>query len=141
VTPIARTAQLAAIVESAVRTREPGKHPATRTFQALRMFVNDELGQIERGLEAAHALLAPRGRLVVISFHSLEDRLVKQFMRRHASEDPMWAGLPEVPLHARPTLRLVGRKIRAGEAEVAANPRARSAVLRVAEKLGERVAA
>ena len=141
VTPIARTAQLAAIVESAVRTREPGKHPATRTFQALRMLVNDELGQIERGLEAAHALLARGGRLVVISFHSLEDRLVKQFMRRHASEDPMWAGLPDVPAHARPTLRLVGRKVRAGEAELAANPRARSAVLRVAEKIGDRVAA
>jgi 16S rRNA (cytosine1402-N4)-methyltransferase len=134
-TPITRTAQLAAIIESAVRTREPGKHPATRSFQALRMLINDELGQLQHGLEAAHASLAPGGRLVVISFHSLEDRLVKQFMREHASEDPMWAGLPEVPMHARPTLRLVGRKQRAGAAEISANPRARSAVLRVAEKL------
>jgi 16S rRNA (cytosine1402-N4)-methyltransferase len=140
-TPITRTAQLAAIIESAVRTREPGKHPATRSFQALRMLVNDELGQLQRGLEAAHAALAPGGRLVVISFHSLEDRLVKQFMREHASEDPMWAGLPEVPLHARPTLRLVGRKQRAAAAELAANPRARSAVLRAAEKLDWREAA
>jgi 16S rRNA (cytosine1402-N4)-methyltransferase len=140
-TPITRTAQLAAIIESAVRTREPGKHPATRSFQALRMLVNDELGQLQRGLEAAHAALAPGGRLVVISFHSLEDRLVKQFMREHASEDPMWAGLPEVPLHARPTLRLVGRKQRAAAAELAANPRARSAVLRAAEKLDLREAA
>jgi len=140
-TPITRTAQLAAIIESAVRTREPGKHPATRSFQALRMFINDEPGELRRGLEAAHAALAPGGRLVVISFHSLEDRQVKQFMREHASEDPMWAGLPEVPPHARATLRLVGRKQRAGAAEVAANPRARSAVLRVAEKLGLREAA
>jgi 16S rRNA (cytosine1402-N4)-methyltransferase len=134
-TPITRTAQLAAIVERAVRTREPGKHPATRTFQALRMLVNDELGQIRLGLEAAHQRLAPGGRLAVISFHSLEDRLVKHFMREHASTDPVWAGLPEVPPHARPTLKLVGRKTRAGAAEIAANPRARSAVLRVAEKL------
>lgn len=134
-TPITRTAQLAAVIESAVRTREPGKHPATRSFQALRMLINDELGQLQRGLEAAHAALAPGGRLVVISFHSLEDRLVKQFMRQHASEDPMWAGLPEMPPHARPTLRLVGRKQRAEAAELAANPRARSAVLRTAEKL------
>lgn len=135
-TPITRTAQLAAIIESAVRTREPGKHPATRSFQALRMFINDEPGELQRGLAAAHAALAPGGRLVVISFHSLEDRVVKQFMRKHASADPMWAGLPQMPAHARPTLRLVGRKQRAGAAELAANPRARSAVLRVAEKLG-----
>jgi 16S rRNA (cytosine1402-N4)-methyltransferase len=135
-TPITRTAQLAAIIESAVPTREPGKHPATRSFQALRMFINDEPGELQRGLEAAHAALAPGGRLVVISFHSLEDRVVKQFMRKHASADPMWAGLPQMPVHARPTLRLVGRKQRAGAAELAVNPRARSAVLRVAEKLG-----
>ncbi len=135
-TPITRTAQLAAIVERAVRTREPGKHPATRTFQALRMLVNDELGQIRTGLAGAAERLAPGGRLAVISFHSLEDRLVKRFMRERSSTDPVWAGLPEVPSHARPTLKLVGRKIRASAAEVSANPRARSAVLRVAEKLG-----
>ena len=134
-TPITRTAQLAAIVQSAVRTREPGKHPATRTFQALRMFINDELGQIRSGLAAAFDVLAPGGRLVVISFHSLEDRLVKQFMRSKSSEDPVYAGLPDVPPHARPQMRLIGRKLRADEAQVRANPRARSAVLRVAEKL------
>jgi 16S rRNA (cytosine1402-N4)-methyltransferase len=100
------------------------------------MFINDEPGELQRGLAAAHAALAPGGRLVVISFHSLEDRMVKQFMRKHASADPMWAGLPQMPAHARPTLRLVGRKQRAGAVELAANPRARSAVLRVAEKLG-----
>jgi 16S rRNA (cytosine1402-N4)-methyltransferase len=133
--PITRTARLAEIVAGAVRTREPGKHPATRTFQALRMFVNDELGQLERGLAAAFAALAPGGRLAVISFHSLEDRVVKQFMQRRARVDPALAELPIVPEQARPTLRIVGRKQRPGAAELAANPRARSALLRVAEKL------
>lgn len=134
-TPITRTAQLAAIVGSAVRTREPGKNPATRTFQALRMHVNDELGQIERGLDAAYDVLAPGGRLAVISFHSLEDRLAKRFFRAKASEDPMYAGLPEIPAHARATMKLVGKKQRADSAEIARNPRSRSATLRVAEKL------
>ena len=136
-TPITRTVQLAAIVEGAVRTREPGKHPATRSFQALRLHVNDELGQLKAGLEAAFEVLAIGGRLAVISFHSLEDRIVKQFMRRKASVDPVYAGLPLVPAHAQPAMRLVGCKARASAAEVAANPRARSAVLRVAEKIAE----
>jgi 16S rRNA (cytosine1402-N4)-methyltransferase len=134
-TPISRTAQLVAIIERAVRTREPGKHPATRTFQALRLFINDELGQLRAGLAAAHALLAPRGRLAAISFHSLEDRIVKQFIQQHSMDDPAWAGLPRVPVDARATLRKVGRKLRPSSAEIAANPRARSAILRVAEKL------
>lgn len=133
--PITRTSELAALVAGAVRTREPGKHPATRTFQALRMFVNDELGQLERGLAAAVEVLAPGGRLAVISFHSLEDRIVKQAMQRQARIDPALAQLPMVPLDARPRLRLVGRKMRPGAAEVASNPRSRSALLRVAEKL------
>jgi 16S rRNA (cytosine1402-N4)-methyltransferase len=115
--------------------REPGRHPATRTFQALRIHVNDELGESERALPRAVAALAPRGRLVVISFHSLEDRIVKRFMRDAAREDPAWAGLPQVPATARPRLKLVGRATFAGEAEVAQNPRARSAVMRVAERL------
>jgi 16S rRNA (cytosine1402-N4)-methyltransferase len=133
--PITTTTDLAAIVADAVPTREYGKHPATRTFQALRMHVNDELGQLDRGLEAAHAVLARGGRLVAISFHSLEDRRVKEFMRRHATVDPALAALPVVPPEARPTLRLVGRKRRPDAAEIARNPRARSAVLRAAEKL------
>jgi 16S rRNA (cytosine1402-N4)-methyltransferase len=131
--PIATTAQLAAIVSSAVRTRERGRHPATRTFQAIRMHVNDELGELERGLAASLQVLAPGGRLAVISFHSLEDRMVKHFIRRHAQPDPAWARLPVAP-HFDPQLHLVGRKRRAGEAETAANPRARSAILRVAER-------
>lgn len=134
-TPITRTTELAEIVAAAVRTREPGKHPATRTFQAIRMHLNHELEELERGLAASLALLAPLGRLCVISFHSLEDRAVKQFMRRHASVDPVYAGLPDIPARARPKLRLVGKAMKPGAAELAANSRARSARLRIAEKL------
>ena len=133
--PLTSTSQLAALVARAVRTREPGKHPATRTFQALRMHVNDELGQLRRALDGALQLLATGGRLAAISFHSLEDRIVKQFMQAHSSVDPVYAGLPLVPESAQPRLRRIGSKIRAGEAEVAANPRARSSVLRVAQKV------
>lgn len=133
--PITRTMALAEIVAAAVRTREPGKHPATRTFQAIRMHINGELEELERGLAASLALLAPLGRLCVIAFHSLEDRAVKHFMRRHASADPVYAGLPDIPAHARPKLRLVGKAVKPGAAELAANPRARSARLRIAEKL------
>lgn len=133
--PLTRTSQLAAVIARAVRTREPGKHPATRSFQAIRMHINDELGQLARALEASLQLLAPGGRLAVISFHSLEDRLVKNFMRKHSSVDPVLAGLPVVPASAQPPLKLVGRKQRAGAAEVRTNPRARSALLRVAEML------
>jgi 16S rRNA (cytosine1402-N4)-methyltransferase len=134
VEPITRTGQLAAIVAAAVPTREPGKHPATRTFQAIRIHVNGELDALEAALPQAVRLLAPGGRLCVISFHSLEDRIVKRFMRREEQGDPVYAGLPDIPPHARPRLRRVGRAIDAGEAEVARNPRSRSAVLRVAER-------
>jgi 16S rRNA (cytosine1402-N4)-methyltransferase len=133
--PIERTAQLAAIIAGAVPTREPGKHPATRSFQAIRIHVNRELEALEAALPQAVRLLAPGGRLCVISFHSLEDRIVKRFIRREAQGDPVYAGLPEVPPHARPTLRKAGAAVTAGEAELARNPRARSAVLRVAERL------
>jgi len=135
VQPIERTAQLADIVAAAVPTREPGKHPATRSFQAIRIHVNRELEQLEQALPQAVRLLAAGGRLCVISFHSLEDRIVKRFIRREERGDPVYAGLPDVPAHARPRLRRVGGAIVAGDAEVAANPRARSAVLRVAEKV------
>ena len=135
--PVATTGRLAAIIAAAVpaRAREPGRHPATRTFQALRIHVNRELELLERGLDAALAVLAAGGRLAVLSFHSLEDRRVKRFMRRHAAGDPMWRGLPNMPLAAQPLLALVGKVQHAGDAEVAANPRARSAVLRVAAKV------
>ncbi len=133
--PLERTGQLAEIVARAVRTREPGKHPATRTFQALRMYINDELGQLEQALSAALEALAPGGRLAVISFHSLEDRAVKRFIERHARLDPALADLPSVPAHLAPRLRRIGRKVRPQKAEIARNPRARSALLRVAEKI------
>jgi 16S rRNA (cytosine1402-N4)-methyltransferase len=133
--PLLRTGALAALVSRAVRTREPGKHPATRTFQALRIFINDELGALARGLGAAFEALAPGGRLAVISFHSLEDRIVKRFMQRASTIDAALADLPVVPPAARARARLVGRKLRAQAAEVARNPRARSALMRVAEKL------
>ncbi|MDH5176598.1 MAG: 16S rRNA (cytosine(1402)-N(4))-methyltransferase RsmH [Gammaproteobacteria bacterium] len=135
VQPITHTKQLADLVAGAVPTREPGKHPATRTFQAIRIHVNRELEEIEAALPQAVHLLAPGGRLCVISFHSLEDRMVKRFMRREAQGDPIYAELPDVPPHARPRLKLVGGAVMASEAEVAANPRARSAVLRVAERV------
>lgn len=133
--PLTRTAQLAELVSQAVPVREPGKHPATRTFQAIRMHINDELGQLRAALASALQLLAPGGRLAVISFHSLEDAVVRDFMQGHSQVDPRLASLPMVPASARPQLRLVGRKQRPGVAEVARNPRSRSALLRVAEKL------
>jgi 16S rRNA (cytosine1402-N4)-methyltransferase len=133
--PLTRTLELAALVARAVRTREPGKNPATRTFQALRMHINDELGQLRRGLSAALELLAVGGRLAVISFHSLEDRAVKQFIQGHSTVDPVYAGLPVIPPAAEPRLKRVGGKVRAGDAELEINPRARSSVLRVAMKV------
>jgi len=133
--PIDSTLRLAGIVARAVPTREPGKHPATRTFQALRILVNDELGEIQRCLDQVCGLLACAGRLVVISFHSLEDRIVKRFMRREALGPALPKRVPVRASEVRGRLRIVGKPIRPSQAEVQANPRARSAVLRVAERL------
>ena len=133
--PIGTTGQLAALVGRAVRTREPGQHPATRTFQALRIHVNQELEELEVTLPRAVDVLEPGGRLAVVSFHSLEDRIVKRFIRSRSTADHFPRGVPvraaELP---RPELRAVGRAIKPSEAEVRRNPRARSAVLRAAEK-------
>jgi 16S rRNA (cytosine1402-N4)-methyltransferase len=139
--PFERTLELAEMISRVARSRDRHKHPATRVFQALRIHVNGELDELETALHAAFERLAPCGRLAVISFHSLEDRIVKQFMRRHASTDPMYAGLPFVPAHAAPKLRLVGKAVQADSDEIARNPRARSARLRVAERLREGLAA
>ncbi|MBK8063645.1 MAG: 16S rRNA (cytosine(1402)-N(4))-methyltransferase RsmH [Betaproteobacteria bacterium] len=140
--PLGRTRQLADLVGEAVRTREAGQDPATRTFQALRIFVNRELEEVSLSLPQAAARLAPGGRLAVIAFHSLEDRIVKRFMRAASSTDlPRGLPLREAELPQAP-LALVGRAQRPGDAETADNPRARSATLRVAERtaapLGER---
>jgi 16S rRNA (cytosine1402-N4)-methyltransferase len=133
--PFRDTRQLAEVVARAVRTREPGQHPATRTFQALRIHVNQELEELEVTLPQAADVLKPGGRLAVVSFHSLEDRIVKSFIRDRSTADKLPRGVPvrakDLPT---PQLRAVGRAIKPSEAEVKRNPRARSAVLRVAEK-------
>ena len=129
--PLTRTADLADLVAGVVKTREPGQHPATRTFQALRIFINGELDDLAAALQASPGVLTEGGRLAVISFHSLEDRIVKQFMARHSREE-VDRRAPFAPPRALP-LRLLGR-VRPGAPEVAANPRARSAILRVAER-------
>ncbi len=128
---VATTGDLSALVARAVKTREPGQDPATRTFQALRIHVNAELEALEQGLKAALALLAPQGRLVVISFHSLEDRIVKTFIARE-SRDVVDRRAPFAPAKAM-RLRAIAR-IKPAADEIAANPRARSAVMRVAER-------
>jgi 16S rRNA (cytosine1402-N4)-methyltransferase len=134
--PIETTGQLAAVIEKAVGRRPGDKiHPATRTFQGLRIHVNDELGQIERGLVAAERLLAPDGRLVVVSYQSLEDRIVKRFLRERSGEAAAPSRhMPDAPGRgAAPTFRLMHRKaVRPGDDETAVNPRARSARLRAA---------
>ena len=133
--PIVRTRQLAALVASAVRTREPDKDPATRTFQALRIHVNQELARLEIALPKCIDMLHPGGRLVVISFHSLEDRLVKRYMRDMARGEQFPPGVPVLDSAHNRRMRLVGKAVRASADEVAANVRARSAIMRVAEKI------
>ena len=139
--PLATTRQLAALVRETVRTHELGQDPATRTFQAVRIHINQELEQLALVLPQATTVLKQGGRLVVISFHSLEDRIVKRFMREQAHPDSAPKRLPlraaELPP---PRLRLVGSPVRASAAEVAINPRARSAIMRVAEKVARKVA-
>lgn len=133
--PIRTTGRLAEIVARANPSHEKGKHPATRTFQAIRIFINRELEDLEVCLPQAVNALAPGGRLVVISFHSLEDRIVKRFMREQAKGDVFPPGVPVTQDQLCPTLRVVGKAVYPSDAEVAANPRARSAVMRVAERL------
>jgi len=129
-----RTGDLAAVLKEANPAWEKGKHPATRAFQGIRIFINRELDDLADGLRAALECLAPGGRLVVISFHSLEDRLVKQFMRREAKGAPLPRDLPIRDIDIPVSVNLVGKAIKPTAAEIAANPRSRSAVLRIAEK-------
>ena len=132
--PLTRTKQLADLVCDVVPTREKNKHPATRTFQAIRMRINAELDQLSTFLPKAVQLLAAGGRLVIISFHSLEDRLVKRFLREQARGDNYPVDIPVQAKQARPLLKLVGKPRRPTKQEIANNPRARSAILRVAER-------
>ena len=133
--PIERTAQLAAIVARAAGPSPADRHPATRTFQAIRIHINDELGALDAALEQGIAVLAPGGRRAVISFHSLEDRRVKQAFRSLSTPPPASRRMPAAPSF-HPTVRLVGKMIKPDACEERANPRARSACLRIAEKLG-----
>ena len=133
--PIRRTAELAKIVSEAVPSHGQRRHPATKTFQAIRIRINDELQQLESALLASADLLRPGGRLCVISFHSLEDRRAKRFMRDASREPAPWRGLPEIPQEHRPPFKLIGKMISATDEEIGMNVRARSARLRVAERL------
>lgn len=129
--PLATTAELAELVARAVKTREPGQDPATRTFQALRIFVNAELEELQQALEASLHVLQPQGRLVVISFHSLEDRIAKQFIAKHSRDEVD----RRAPFAAPKPMKLKAlERVKPTAAEVAANPRARSAIMRVAER-------
>ena len=129
------TGQLARLIENTIGRREKNKHPATRCFQAIRIFINDELAHLVTGLATAIRLLRPGGRLVVISFHSLEDRLVKRTIREAVRPGQVRKNIPQHP-DMKPVLKAIGRAIKASETELSVNPRARSAVMRVAEKLG-----
>lgn len=135
--PFESTADLAQVLTVANPAWEKGKNPATRAFQGLRIYINNELGDLETGLDAALESLEVGGRLVVISFHSLEDRIVKLFMRKHAKGemDKLPRDLPIIPKAFEPRLKLIGKPVFASEAELAANPRSRSAVMRIAEKV------
>ena len=135
--PIERTTQLAQIIAHAVGWREAGQHPATRSFQAIRIYLNRELEELTAVLPQCVDRLKPGGRLAVISFHSLEDRIVKRYMRAESQGEKLPDRLPVRAASLKPgRLRLVGRAHHATEAEITANPRARSAVLRVAERMG-----
>jgi len=133
--PITTTRQLAELVDKASPSREKNKHPATRTFQAIRIYINNELEDLKVALEKALDVLAVGGRLAVISFHSLEDRIVKRFFRDQAKGDDLPSDFPIRADELNPRVKLIGKAIKAGEKELSVNPRARSAVLRVVEKL------
>lgn len=137
-TPITTTKQLADLVDEAVPVKDKFKHPATRTFQAIRIYINSELEEIQTALQAALAVLKPGGRLVVISFHSLEDRIVKQFIKKQSKGAALPRGLPltDAQINQNLTLKAVGKAIKPSQAEIDRNPRSRSSVLRVAQRLG-----
>ena len=135
--PLTRTSELAKLIKTIAPQREIKKHPATRSFQAIRMYINSELEQIEKVLSASLSVLAEEGRLVVISFHSLEDRLVKQFMKKHSQGKKVPRGMPinEAELQKGKNLSLIGRKLKPSKDELEVNNRARSSILRIAQRL------
>ncbi|XQW84433.1 16S rRNA (cytosine(1402)-N(4))-methyltransferase RsmH [Thalassotalea piscium] len=137
--PLTRTGQLAALIKKTAPQKEIKKHPATRSFQAIRIYINSELEQIEKALNASLSVLKAEGRLVVISFHSLEDRLVKQFMKKHSQGKQVPRGLPisEAELNKGKKLSLIGRKLKPSLQEVEDNVRSRSSVMRVAQRLAD----
>ncbi|WP_394130673.1 16S rRNA (cytosine(1402)-N(4))-methyltransferase RsmH [Shewanella maritima] len=136
-TPFTRTKELADLIARITKKKEKNKHPATRVFQAIRIYINSELEQIDQALEGSLQALAPQGRLSVISFHSLEDRMVKRFIRRHSQGESVPHGLPitEDQINKNKKLKGLGKALKPSEAELEVNPRARSSVLRVAERL------
>lgn len=133
--PIRTTTELADLVSKAAPAPKKRRHPATKTFQAIRIFINRELDELKAALKETIDLLAPGGRLAVISFHSLEDRVVKRFMREASREPEHYRGLPDIPREFRPPLKTIGKASAPSDDEVAANPRARSSRLRVAERI------
>lgn len=137
-TPITTTKQLADLVDEAVPVKDKFKHPATRTFQAIRIYINSELEEIQTALQASIDVLKPGGRLVVISFHSLEDRIVKQFIKKQSKGAALPRGLPltDAQINKNLTLKAVGKAIKPSKDEVERNPRSRSSVLRIAQRLG-----
>ena len=133
--PIRTTTELADLVSKSAPAPKQRRHPATKTFQAIRIFINRELDELKAALKATIDVLAPGGRLAVISFHSLEDRAVKRFMRDASREPEQYRGLPDIPREFRPTLKTIGKASAPSDDEVVANPRARSSRLRVAERI------
>lgn len=135
--PFLRTKDLAGLIERITKHKERNKHPATRVFQAIRIYINSELDQIDQALEGALQVLAPKGRLSIISFHSLEDRMVKRFIRRHSKGEEVPYGLPvtEADLNRSRQLLPIGKAMKPSDEEIAVNARARSSVLRIAERL------
>ncbi|OOF44153.1 16S rRNA (cytosine(1402)-N(4))-methyltransferase RsmH [Rodentibacter trehalosifermentans] len=134
---LSRTSQLAELIAQAVPFKDKHKHPATRSFQAIRIFINSELEELESVLNSALDMLAPQGRLSIISFHSLEDRMVKHFMKKQSRGEPIPKGLPlrEDQIQRNQKLKIIGKAIQPSDIEVQTNPRSRSAVLRIAEKI------
>ena len=133
--PLTTTLQLARLIDDAVPKKDPGKHPATRSFQAIRIHINEELSDLEQGLKGAFEILAKGGKLVVISFHSLEDRIVKRYFKKLAKGDDFPKDLPVLASDIKPAAKIIGKPVKPAEQEVGTNVRSRSAIMRILEKV------